>query len=218
MGGGGRSARVFQKSVVYGPDFREVAEVFSQKCSKEDFCSFTEIARRIWFRRNAWVHDGDFLHPVSFVEDATRAIEELHRVLVPDGWTQPVREERIATWMRPPVGWCKVNVDAALNAKTGRMGFGIIVRDSEGKVRAAKSVPKVGLVEPAAALTMAVFYGVSYCHERGIPNILVEGDAKQVIDAIEARGRIDAIPSKTTTNSMGEIISNKIQRIHLKLL
>lgn len=61
-----------------------------------------------------------------------------------------------------------MNCDVALNVKGGRMGFGIIMLDQEGKVLVARSVSKLGSLEPTAAETMAIFYGHSFCHERGI--------------------------------------------------
>jgi hypothetical protein len=63
-------------------------------------------------------------------------------------------KKEIFKWVKPSVGWYKLNVDSALNARTGRPGFCIVARDSDGKVRAAKSLRKLGLVEPAAAETL----------------------------------------------------------------
>jgi ribonuclease HI len=51
-----------------------------------------------------------------------------------------------------------------------------------------KCISKLGLVEPVAAETMAVFYGVSNCRDQGFQSLIVEGDAKQVVDAIQLRG------------------------------
>ena len=91
--------------------------------------------------------------------------------------------------MKLLAGWCKLNVDAAFNARTRSLGFSIIIRDSKGKVRVAKSMSKLGLVELVAAETMVVFYGVSYCCDQGFQSLIVEGDAKQVVDTIQLRGR-----------------------------
>ena len=51
---------------------------------------------------------------------------------------------------------------------------------------AVRSLSKLGSLEPAAAETMAIFFGVKLCHENGIQHLIVEGDAKQVIDAVQA--------------------------------
>jgi hypothetical protein len=37
-----------------------------------------------------------------------------------------------AKWKAPSPGWAKVNCDAALNYKDGRMGGGVVIRDSQG--------------------------------------------------------------------------------------
>lgn len=69
------------------------------------------------------------------------------------------------------------------------MGFGMILRDAEGRVSEARCLSRRGFLEPAAAETMALFFGVNLCHERGIQQLIIEGDAKQVTDAVQAQGR-----------------------------
>jgi hypothetical protein len=36
-------------------------------------------------------------------------------------------------WNAPPVRWYKANWDAAFDKHTGRVGVGVVVRDSQGK-------------------------------------------------------------------------------------
>ena len=105
------------------------------------------------------------------------------------GWTNVERVDRQMKWAKPKEGWTKVNVDAALDKKCGRMGFGVIIRDDEGKVSAAKCVSRNGLWDSSAAEALAAYYGAVFCQERGVTQPILEGDAKQITDAIQANGR-----------------------------
>ncbi|XP_059428715.1 uncharacterized protein LOC132162495 [Corylus avellana] len=71
--------------------------------------------------------------------------------------------------------------------RNGRIGVGVLVRDHEGWVTAARSVTKSGFLEPTAAEAMAFFEGVWFCKDLGILSLIVEGDAQVVINAILAR-------------------------------
>ena len=74
-------------------------------------------------RRNAWLHEEIFLHPNAIVREASLAIDDFQRANIFEG----NRVDQITNWVKPPVGWCKLNVHAAHNARTGRLGFGIII-------------------------------------------------------------------------------------------
>lgn len=57
-------------------------------------------------------------------------------------------------WTPPPAGQCKVNWDVSIDSKHKRMGFGIIVRDHNGLVSAAKSEVAQILQEPVTGEAM----------------------------------------------------------------
>jgi hypothetical protein len=57
--------RIFQKTVVEGTYFVQVAETFLTKGTKEEAVLFVRIARRLWFRRNDLVFNGKFTHPTE---------------------------------------------------------------------------------------------------------------------------------------------------------
>jgi ribonuclease HI len=99
---------------------------------------------------------------------------------------EPQQGEEIC-WKCPQVGCFKMNCDAALDMEGRRMGMGIILRNHEGKVRAAWSLSKPGLLEPAAAEAVSLFHGMKFCKELGISNLTLEGDSLVVISAIQKR-------------------------------
>jgi hypothetical protein len=53
-------------------------------------------------------------------------------------------------------------MDAALDKKVGGIGFGIIVRDHEGKVPAAKSISRMGSWEQTATEALTAYYGTIF--------------------------------------------------------
>jgi ribonuclease HI len=71
------------------------------------------------------------------------------------------------------------------------MGFGIVVRDNMGHVLAAKSVMKRGFLEPTAVEMMAMFIAVRFSFEKGFHYIILESDAKNVIEAVQSGTRND---------------------------
>ncbi|XP_059451110.1 uncharacterized protein LOC132181902 [Corylus avellana] len=92
------------------------------------------------------------------------------------------------SWVAPPRGWLKANWDAALNRPKGVMGLGIVVRDSEGRVRAARSNTRRGLLDPTVAEAVAAYQAVLFCNELGYTHIILEGDAKNIVDVVKDNG------------------------------
>lgn len=90
----------------------------------------------------------------------------------------------VEKWKGPPDGWCKVNWDASFAKSSDRIGLGIIVRDSRGNVLVARSLTRKGLLEPIMWEAVASYYAALLCKELALTHVILEGDAKQVVDAI----------------------------------
>ncbi|XP_059460184.1 uncharacterized protein LOC132189464 [Corylus avellana] len=161
---------------------------------------FIENARRLWFRRNKWIHEGVFTHPNDLVLAVGTAVDEVQQVNMTKIPKHTLRVEAQQQWKKPPEGWLKVNCDAALDVRNGRIGVGVLVRDHEGRVMAARSVTKSGFLEPTAAEALALFEGVRLCKDLGILNLIVEGGAQVVVNAIQARD--------PTCSRFGQLIDN----------
>ncbi|XP_059453388.1 uncharacterized protein LOC132183934 [Corylus avellana] len=56
-------SRTFQKFIPLSSDLLLLAEGIYQKCEREEFTIFVETLRKIWFRRNRWIHEGVFTPP-----------------------------------------------------------------------------------------------------------------------------------------------------------
>jgi hypothetical protein len=81
----------------------------------------------------------------------------------------------------------KVNWDAAIDKKMGRVGFRIIFRDSKGNVLATRSTTISISIDPAMAETWATLHVVMFINEIEIFDIIIEGDAMQVVNKINSK-------------------------------
>jgi ribonuclease HI len=90
-------------------------------------------------------------------------------------------------WQAPPVGKWKANWDAALNLKEGRTRLGVVVRDHEGRLRAAQCYFRMGVVDPVVTETMATVNALHFCLDQSVTNICIKGDAKNVVDALRSK-------------------------------
>ena len=90
-------------------------------------------------------------------------------------------------WQAPSDGTYKANWDAALNHQSGRIRIGIVIRDHEGKVKAAQCIVRKGSFEPGIAEALAAVQTLIFCHDLGLTMINLEGDAKNVVTALNSK-------------------------------
>lgn len=91
-----------------------------------------------------------------------------------------------ACWKPPLTGWAKANWDAALDRQLGRLGLGVVVRDSCGNLLAGRCTAQVGCLAPAAAEAKVVLLAIQLCREMGLSQVHFEGDAKSVVDSVNS--------------------------------
>lgn len=70
----------------------------------------------------------------------------------------------------------------------GRIGIGIVVRDYEGVVLAAHSTTKSVVADPVVTEALAALHAVELCKKMGFNDIILEGDAIQIVQAIKVEG------------------------------
>jgi ribonuclease HI len=178
---------IFQKCTFPGPGFRQVVEGLFNRCTQEEMVLFAGVARRIWRRRNDVVHGGIFSHPNVIMQNTIKAVQEFSLAQTRTEQCASQRETPpIQIWKAPALDWCKGNWDAALDTVSGRMGLGVVFRDSRGKLLVARCVTKKGCLEPAGAEALALLLAIQMCREMGYSKLHLEGDAKAVIDAVHS--------------------------------
>jgi hypothetical protein len=82
----------------------------------------------------------------------------------------------------------KANWDAAIDLQTQRMGVGMVLRDDTGCVLAALSsfIPSVS--DPTVAKALALWKTVAVCIDLGVQRLHLEGDALEVVQALQHQG------------------------------
>jgi ribonuclease HI len=160
-------------------------EVLVHKCDSDEFVMFVGIAVMIWFRRNTVVHVGEFLLPNSIAREAITLAEEykkanLSMTIPPIGNRSGIQPK----WKEPAELYYKLNWDAAVDKFNRRLGIGIVVRDHEGYVHATKSMTILGHLELVAVEVLAAFYASLFFKELDLHNIILEGDALQVVKVV----------------------------------
>jgi hypothetical protein len=133
-----------------------------------------------------YLYEGSFSHPNSILKTAETALKDFHQARAGD--MQPCVQEGgtvLGRWMAPSPGWYKANWDAAIGKKDGRTGLGVVIRDHQGNLRAARSLTRIGILEPAAAEALAATLALQLSNAMGLMNIWLEGDAKTVV-AVES--------------------------------
>ena len=94
---------------------------------------------------------------------------------------------RIVGWTPPREGWFKVNVDGAVFKELGSCGIGVVIRNERGLLMGAmckKLDLPLGVLEVEAK---AFEEGIQLAGNLGLRNIVMEGDAKMVTDALAGR-------------------------------
>ena len=73
-----------------------------------------------------------------------------------------------------------------IGKEEGRIGLGAVIRDHNGNLLAARSVTKIGIIEPIAAEAMAAILAFQLSSELGVSNVWLEGDANMIVKAVES--------------------------------
>jgi hypothetical protein len=118
-----------------------------ERCDMTGLELIVVVAQKIWFCRNGVVHGGVFTHPQQLVREANMSLNDFRRATATDlAAISPIHIYSPLLWKPPTTGIYKVNGDATMDKKNGRIGFSIVVRDFEGVVLAVHSITKNFLV------------------------------------------------------------------------
>jgi hypothetical protein len=177
-----------QKIVIPEGEYLSIFEHLSNRLGVEDLELVAVIAQKLWLRRNTVVYGGAFLNPICLIKCATEELEDFH--LATDNG-QPVSQamvNRSQSWVKSPDGKLKINWDATVNKKNKIIGVGIVIQDHKGVVRATMCSSKPYVSDPTVAEALGARQAVELCRNLGFQNILLEGDAKEIVSEIASGG------------------------------
>ena len=84
-------------------------------------------------------------------------------------------------WEKPPPGWTKLNTDGAVVGNPGLVGCGGLIRDEHGTWLASFS-RNIGSTTSYAVELWGLRDGVALCCNLNIPSLVVELNAKSIVD------------------------------------
>lgn len=87
-------------------------------------------------------------------------------------------------WSPPEADCVKVNVDASVNIKEGRSGIGVVARNSDGEVILSASKTVWPFISVERAEIEAFQWALKLIQENQWRKIIVEGDAQNVVKAL----------------------------------
>jgi hypothetical protein len=151
----------------------------------EDLQFIAITARLIWLRHNDVVFGGEFLAPSIVVrrakdqQDASNSADQVRRDTL---FKATVVTEGV--WKPPVQGSVKANWDVVVDRERGKIGVGVVIRDSGGIVVAAFCCVLFASLDPASAEAYGAWKLAEFCSRRGFRKIEVEGDALEVIQAL----------------------------------
>lgn len=90
-------------------------------------------------------------------------------------------------WIPPTAPMININWDVAIGKSCSRIGLGVIARDCWGRVLVARSITKALVVDSATIESLATFQGMILGNELGANCIIFEGDAKQIVQAVNSK-------------------------------
>lgn len=94
----------------------------------------------------------------------------------------------VLVWHPPPSTAIKLNVDGAISKANGKVGIGVVARDSAGQVIDFLSSPTTGFLSPRVTEALAFREALIFAANNGLTDIIVEGDALQIVQAINKGG------------------------------
>lgn len=153
-----------------------------EKLERDELEEALIVARLMWLRRNSFVFNKEFTPPQQV---PTMAADSLAQFKIANARPDPV--ERISVyqqWVKLTDGWVKVNYDAAIELPTNRMGIGVVIRDASGEVQAAMTQVIPYINDSVMAKSLATWKAVSFYHDSGFTQVIVEGDSQSVVSTL----------------------------------
>ncbi|KAK2648877.1 hypothetical protein Ddye_016366 [Dipteronia dyeriana] len=141
---------------------------------------------RIWFRRNCKVYYSATILNREVVTWVSSFLADSRRANTSVKLGTNVRGNVVGSWRPTEVGISKVNTHAAVETVGGKMGVGIIIRDSLEDVFASSAQHLEMWVSPAVAEAVATYKGLIFACDSGLLSCTVESDAHVVVIHIAA--------------------------------
>ncbi|XP_042969071.1 uncharacterized protein LOC122301753 [Carya illinoinensis] len=143
--------------------------------------------RKIWLRRNLVVFENKVTCPQRLLVSTAESLEVFKQANRRQGIEpqQVSRPGSVAAWVKPDAEFVKVNWDASLDMKVGKMGMGVIMRDENGDALLVVCDSRCYVQSAEVAECLALLKVMQVYSELNVQKVVFEGDAKVIIDAVK---------------------------------
>ena len=162
-------------------DLVDVALDFIAKGSPSDLELFFAVAWSIWWNHNQAIHEDSGSPPLQVWDMACKVLAKYKAA-----YSLPFSAQAppVSIWKAPPIGFFKVNTDAAASDDERNSCIGVVIRSCKGETLAAacKVLPTSFSAEISEAF--AVLEGVLLAVKMEVSHVTIESDALSIIQAI----------------------------------
>ncbi|KAL5538575.1 hypothetical protein UlMin_045894 [Ulmus minor] len=132
----------------------------------------------LWKHRNDITHGGSPMDPTVLFHNISRSYHSLLKNLSPPPSVAPF------TWSPPPLGWVKINMDAAIGASV--VAVACVARDPKGDIISwgSKNIP---VCSPLVAEACAADFAIDFASSSRWSAVNFSDDAKVVMDALSSQ-------------------------------
>ena len=134
----------------------------------------------------------------------------------PVGHTISQQDSVPVPWVPPPIGWIKLNFDAAVS-REGLVGISFVARDSTGLVLAWSRKKLHGRFDVETAELYAAQLATSLARDLNYHRIILEGDALLVIKNLQHQKRTRALNDNVyaaVCHTLSHFSGFKVQHVH----
>ena len=162
-------------------EFIDVVWRLKEDKSIQDWERCAVTAWKIWNNRNVFKHEGLCKQPKQIAEEARNYTEECRQS---DPSPSGILARAKIIWKPPRAGWYKVNVDGAIFTDACCCGVGVVIWNEKGQLMGALSKRFQLPLGPLEVEAKAMEEGIQLAKDLSLKEIIIDGDAKQVVMAI----------------------------------
>ncbi|KAH9761875.1 putative reverse transcriptase/RNA-dependent DNA polymerase [Citrus sinensis] len=187
---------LFRKKILQEPicqgvvreDILSVMQSLIKKMSMREVEFVAVVWWEVWHARNKLIFEGKRVNPMSLIAKAQAAVEAYQRVHGKEQTSK--RSEDVSKqdqWCPPPVGFYKVNVDAAVHTEQQLTGLGVVIRNPQGQIIVAAIKSTKFQDNVTAAEAEAVKWGLEIALEARLAAVIIETDCIEVANLANSK-------------------------------
>jgi hypothetical protein len=141
----------------------------------------------IWYARRQALFENNFPSPFSANSFVERFISNLE-MIKPSTKQQQAVGDPATRWIKPPRGFAKVNVDAAISKNSSNTSAAAVARDEDGNFLGASALVLEGCADPETTEVVACRKGLALGSHLGLQTLQVASDCVNAIASIHGVG------------------------------